>query len=1331
MKYKELANKIRTYRINAGYPDQKSFSIALGMTSQQAVSRWETGSTRPKKDSLIKAAKILGVTAEELLILAKYEVPSNSQATPYVKPFPVDSLSPFEFEQFCLKLLDYKYPECKVHIAGSQGHSQDGIDIDVIFPDGTVHTYQCKNEKEFGPKKVSQAVSIHKRSAKKKFLLLSRIASPQSRLEINKHNDWDIWDKEDISNKVRDLSIAEQKRIVSLFFRGQSLSLLGDDDLSPFQSPDDFYLQFNDKKSIFNHSWDIIGRDKELEQISNSLNTQYPITVISGAGGIGKSKVIKELLDNKAFNIGNKTWLLSPPSDITKKALVETETLDNSSRLIVIDDAHEEGDLDVILSYVAQSKNVKLLISTRSYGLSKIINEINRHIPVFDKASNLIEIYPLDVKEATELSKQVLSAKGADVDLSHSISKVTGDCTLATVIGSYIVAENDTPVALLANEEKFKGLLFSKFESVIAGKLSDSIERSKVSKILTIISLVQPFDTKDDSIAEILKELENIDINDYKQTINLLVESGLLFRRGNGYRLSPDMLSDYIIQKSCTNDNGESLGYAEKVFKFSPPRHLENILINLGKLDWKLNSGDTSHSRFLTDVWKVITREEHVSDHLAHAVKAVAFYQPEKALEYVDACIRKNDFKSTLPDIIKYAAYNYGSLRQSCELLWDIITNENNNDLSKKKYALSVLTDMATVEPNKPLYFIEFVVDFSIELLKYFDTSKVETTPFDILKGAMKTYGHTSEYDGKVVTTTRFNVNHAAIKETRKKIIDSAIELLSSNNLAKSIMAASFLHKCISPPINSETSDWYKEFEITISGIYEKVQSTHDLTLIEILRTLHWTHRGNKEFKDITDKVFKSLPNTIDFKVRLALIDGNNQLFNENPYEIDDSRPHIAKIVNELRNKFSSEKEIFEFVSKLLIEIDSLKAIKSYYPFFLFEDLSNKSEDMCLLILDYANLHPDSVISKCVSNSIYSLYKVSESQARKQALRIIDSKELSLMYELASALPRVLHSAISVDNYEIDIIKALNAEANVELKKAVIRAINKVIEIDKAKGLELLSEIDISKSSTICDEVLSIFREQNLPVSNLNSDYLNSILDKMVKLYKLDGYWIEQFLVTLAKIHPVLLSNFIKSRLSYCSEINDWKYEVIFDVHRDNQLISFESDDIKESIFNDLIDWIIEFKNKNPAFNEEISSVIKYLFGSLRNQLIESLNQRLAKYENNVIDVLKYILKKLDNDFIFDNQEFIETYLGYCKRISREKYLAATNSLYSETVYGKVRTRIPGEASQSDIDYLEQVKSAKARISQFSPLFDLYSQVEKHAEGEISFADDGFIEITI
>ena len=169
--------------------------------------------------------------------------------------------------------------------------------------------------------------------------------------------------------------------------------------------------------------------------------------------------------------------------------------------------------------------------------------------------------------------------------------------------------------------------------------------------------------------------MENISTTDVNRLIRLIADAGILFKRGGKFRLSPDLLADYIIEDSCIALNGKSTGYAEKVFDAAGDLHIEHILLNLGKLDWRLANGDPSNSLLLDGIWQKLKPSREYSDPHIHAIIAVAYYQRMKVLDFVQHLISEGKYLRDLPKIIKNAAYNLEHLPRACGYLWELGKN--------------------------------------------------------------------------------------------------------------------------------------------------------------------------------------------------------------------------------------------------------------------------------------------------------------------------------------------------------------------------------------------------------------------------------------------------------------------------------------------------------------------------------------------------------------------------------------------------------------------------------------------------------------------------------
>jgi transcriptional regulator with XRE-family HTH domain len=554
--YSKFGSFVSRTRLTQGIATQGDLAKLIG-TSQQSVSRWEAGTSRPSLKQLPKIASVLGVNEADLRVAAGYD--EKAAIVSFDKPFPVEGLSPEAFERFAADLLQSLYPESKIHRAGGQGHKQYGTDVIMIGADGQRSSFQCKQVNEFGPKKVKAAIQADTTDAQTKVLVLARVASPDARAVIDDQKVWQLWDRDDLSRKIRQLPLSDQRRFVRIYFNSQYESLLGIPGGDSWETREDFFKAFEPQEKLFNHTWSLIGREILMAEVIQALEAaETNVVVLSGAGGDGKTRLLKSVLDHYALtHPTTKIRIATTTGDISKLSL---EELGVGEKLIVVDDAHDRDDLQPLFEHAAlDSGQTKILIATRPYGVSHIKAQASSYSFV-DGNLNSIDIPPLSKEASESLARHVLEQLNGPVDMARQIAKLTYGCTLATVVGARIVAESGVHPAFVQNENRFRETLFGRFEDVVAGKLADRERPDNVRKVLGFISLLQPIEPDNRQLVAALESVEGIGFDEAQRIFKLLMAAGVLFKRGAKYRLSPDVLGDYLIESRFETHDGKSNG---------------------------------------------------------------------------------------------------------------------------------------------------------------------------------------------------------------------------------------------------------------------------------------------------------------------------------------------------------------------------------------------------------------------------------------------------------------------------------------------------------------------------------------------------------------------------------------------------------------------------------------------------------------------------------------------------------------------------------------------------------------------------------------------------
>ena len=664
--------------------------------------------------------------------------------------------------------------------------------------------------------------------------------------------------------------------------------------------------------------------------------------------------MLKQAVENfERTNKGILIRFLSPSEDANTKSL---EDLGRGEQLLIVDDAHDRENLQILFQHTSiPANNTTLLLSLRPYGFDHIKGQASNFALTGGRIAET-KLKPLSLEQSTQLAMQVLKAFGGPASAAKNIARLTLDCPLFTVIGAQVVSKETVHLELLKNEEVFRSTLLGKFRDIIAGHVGCTGDAESIKKLLNILALIQPFHPEDESIAQVAKQVEGLRLPEVNRLIRLLTDAGVLFKRGGKYRLSPDLLADYIIEKACIGANGRSTGYAEQVFDAASITHIEHVLVNLGKLDWRLANGDPSNSKLLDGVWQKLKPSSNYSDPHISAVAAVAYYQPGRTLEFAEHLIREGAYLRDLPNLVKHTAYNLEHLLHACECLWELGRNDARELHQHPDHAIRILSELCAVEPNKPSKYNEIVVEFGLSLLDQKNSWRHAYTPFDVLKGIMQTEGHTTTSNGRSFSLGPFLVQPRAVSALREKVIDATISLLSHTNKKIAVMAAKFLGEALRYPmgllniqIPTETNEiWTEEFVKTLEKIYGVVQANEfaPLVLIELSRSVSWhAHYANGGTTPLAKKLIASLPQSLEFRAALTLIDGYGHLLEHVDYEQfeRDWDQHLVALTSDLLSAYPDGEILRAFLVDILADIDQSYPGESASPYILYGKLIESS----------------------------------------------------------------------------------------------------------------------------------------------------------------------------------------------------------------------------------------------------------------------------------------------------------------------------------------------------------------------------------------------------
>lgn len=1334
--YPLLAELIGEGRRFKGIAQQADLARLIGV-SQQTVSRWEAGTSRPRLNQIDTLAGVLNKSAEELSAAAGYEI--SGAVLPIDVPLGLDGLLPESFERFAGDLLVALYPGASVTRAGGPGHTQHGIDLSVAHADGTLLTIQCKQVREFGPKDVVRAIQKDTVASDKKILLLSRTASPQARNAIAPYPKWELWDRDDVSRKFRQLSVDDKKRLVRSYFRGQEFALLGSDAGAVWETTGEFFAPFDEapggaKRGLFTHAWNLVGRSDIAEKILTKLEAEdVGVVVVSSPAGGGKSRLVKEVLRQYvSAHPATLVRIASATAEITKSSLDE---LALGKTLLVVDDAHDRNDLPVLFAHAAANRTrIGLLISTRSYGAPRVKAQASGY-SFSDDLFAQVDVPSLSLEEAQDLAEQVLEDHGAKKELAAIIAKQTRDCALDTVLAAQIVAKKNIAPAFLTQDDAFKTTILGRFEEVISGKLSETEAPRHVQLALGFFALIQPFRIDDKNLLSTFETVDGVTVMEAQRIIRLLIEAGVLFKRGGLHRLAPDVLGDYLLESRFETRDGQSNGHIERYFEHIPETYIENLLVNLGRVDWRRTGGKPGQSALLDGIWSKLRAERQYSDPHIKAVQAVAYYQPKRALDFAERLARDGKFLDQLPDIAKYAAYTVDQQKRALKVLWALGRQDTRETNPHTSHAIRILKEMAAPEPGKPLEVLATILDFVCSIIDAETSWTGAYTPLDIADSLLNTDGHTSTYDHFSVSMSQFFVNFAWVRPVRERYIDLLVDGLNHKDLRRAVRSAQSLAVALRRPIgglNVAASDatlrsWVPDHVRTLKKVNAVLASEtiDSLVQTEIQTAVRWPSvHGATQVKKLARETLDQLSSTLDARLDRVLLDG---------YGHDDRRAGAeghterwAKFLDNLLADFITEyKDGASMVAELERRVRRVEASRSNQRMsseVLAGRLIEQSVDFAKAVVDQAFSLPDAKLNRFAGYALGRVFRDDRDGGRAIIAQWMESNRSELLGLVGHAYEGQRYAADWFSGADRDAISRLVQATDPYVVNSTLRAVRRIADWNAEVALDLIREVSIP-TAAIADEIGGLFEfGDGLKTSSLTRDDVVDLLGKLEPLPELDAYWLDKLLASISEMYPQECAHFFMRRVEAASaDDRDGRMRPVNYGPWVHERLRFRRATAGASVMREVIEWMRKHAGRKGMFTYYARNLFEAMFAPYDNEMVSFFGDWLGAATPDDVLMIGTILREAQPDFVFTQVPFVIALLDRAQQFDPELRRTVSTELYCSAVSG-MRRGTPGEPFPEDVSMLEQAAALIESLDPFSPAYQLYDDIRHDAEISIKRA---------
>jgi transcriptional regulator with XRE-family HTH domain len=1292
---------------------QQELATKLGV-KQQTVSRWEKGLAKPRAREIPSIAKILRVEEQKLHVAAGHEASGETRpvdAPTFDQTLPVYALSPESFERFCTDFLDRHYREEGGRAAryGGPGHKQQGIDIVVESPNGT-YAFQCKRVDEFGEQKVHTAVATQTFQADLSVLLLSNIASPKARDAMAKHKNWQLWDREDISRKFRELPMVDRKDLVDIYFPGQRLPLLGESEEGPLISAETFFKPLLNRDSFFSQDWKLVGREGDLSTLEGHLlNHSVTATLMVGAPGAGKTRLLRDLLERLSKKQPELlVRFVSPTEDVRAHQLAQ---LGRAAKLLVVDDAHDREDIGQLLRFAADSDNkARLLLALRPYGQQAMEMEAAK-VGLHASEVSIVPLNLLGRDDARTLASEVLKQFDGPLEAAEDIAAATHGAPLVTVLAAQIVAKQKISPALLVNVPDFQRNVLSRLQDVLTGRIVSGADVPKFEAVLRTVALLQPVVPDEPVLLTILQEVEGVGPDDSKRLMRLLTEAGVLFKRGLRYRLAPDLLADSIIQTKLLNEDGTASDKVSAIFARADTQYLKHLLVNLGRLEWRMRGGMTEGSKVLSSLvpqlkWFDDYRNAHIE-----AVQAVAFYQPKLAIDFASKLIdEQHGQHQGVGGMLKYAAYNFTYLEDACRLLWKAGSNDPRPLHQHPYHGVRVLKELAQFEPRKPIAYVEKVVDFALALLQRPRALTGAYTPFAVLEGALGTEMEERHSSSRSLTITRYQIDVTKAKGVRQRVVAELLRSIEKGPPRRGYLAASSLAQALRSPMQGSAEGWNEMHDELLSQALTVLSrpDIHPAVLMRAASSVSWhAGYGSEPSKSKARAIVDLLDTTLERRLTRALSDGwGTETWKIGaPKRREAHELHAEKVVRDLARKYPEPSALFDFVNASLSQLREIAPASTgaagVFVSRLLENVSGFAEEV------FTRRDETAPLNAYVGAALAVLLgrKDGGDWAMEEMLR--SSDPVAALRLLADAYAR--QQTLTLDESDLAVIKSIFESNDPQVLSFIGRITLRLARQSPALAVDFLCKLNLASVPDAAHEIFMwLANEDVIPSRDISEEQWRHFVQGLAALEDLDDHWIRHFLKKALQVVPDDVMESLKSSLLHSCEKAGWARSGLSE-DRDREGLGLMSIPQGTRLVRELLNWTLE-QDKPESYFHAVGRTLAALCGKYDKAFLEELLSWMSGGSDAHADMVAGVLRSAHNTIIFEHSQFVRDLLDAADVIGDNAVAELSSALYAATTGGG-RSTTPGEPFDEDLKIEEHANEVLSTLSKIDPSYRLYADL--------------------
>jgi hypothetical protein len=375
-----------------------------------------------------------------------------------------------------------------------------------------------------------------------------------------------------------------------------------------------------------------LGRGQLLDEIAGSV-ANTACTIVSGASGVGKTRLVRELVAHAHPDLRDRVLLfyngLRPAIDV-----IQNELAPKTKYLIVVDDADRnyEETAKPFVDLVRESRHdVRLILVVGRGATPGMLNRLAGQ-----------GVLHVDAYQIPALGNESISALLAhhlpDLAQEHAEALVRAVGGIPLLLGLVIqsIVAGRSPMAF-TSDTQIRGYLLER----TVERATTAIQRDKfnATELLACVACLTPVGQSGGDISLLLGLMGRLDEDRVHLSAALteLCHAGVLRVVGLTYRFAPDLIGDFVLADRVSG--GNAMVFKERVLDPCIAAATDRVVTNLLHASWSPAVGDViaqTLKRWSADEQSAPT--EHRQDRLA-AARLLAHVEPGPVMELIETML--------------------------------------------------------------------------------------------------------------------------------------------------------------------------------------------------------------------------------------------------------------------------------------------------------------------------------------------------------------------------------------------------------------------------------------------------------------------------------------------------------------------------------------------------------------------------------------------------------------------------------------------------------------------------------------------------------------------